>query len=134
MATRARFDMKGMSDYLEAIQKAGLDIDAAAKRALEKGAAVLQAEMNGLAPVGETGNLKGSIVIDGPFQDGNLNYVEVGVIHADAKTAIYANVQEYGSPSKNIPAQSYIRLAVTRKKSAVMRAIRESLKAEGMTD
>jgi HK97 gp10 family phage protein len=133
MATRARFDLKGMSEYLEQIQQAGVDIDAAAKRALEKGASILQAEMDSLVPV-DSGNLKGNIVISGPFQDGNRNYVEVGAITDDTETAKYANVQEFGSPSKNIPAQPYIRPAIDRKKSAVMRAIRESLKAEGMVD
>ena len=75
-----------------------------------------------------------NIVINGPFRDGNRNYVEVGVITDDAETAKYANVQEFGSPSKHIPAQPYIRPAIDRKKAAAMRAIRESLKAEGMVD
>ena len=134
MTTKATFTMNGMAKYLEDIQKAGLDIDAAAQRALVKGGGILQAEMDALVPVGLTGNLKAKIVIDGPYQDGNLNYVDVGVVHADAETAKYGNVQEYGSPSKNIPAQSYIRAAIDRKKTAVMQAIRVSLKAEGMVN
>ena len=133
MTTHARFELKGLDEYLEAIQQAGQDIDAAAKRALSAGAEILQAEMDILVPKDE-GNLQDHIVIVGPFQDGNLNYVEVGVVNADAETAIYGNVQEYGSPSKNIKPQSYIRAAVDRKKSAVKKAIRESLKSEGFVD
>lgn len=133
MTTRAKFDLKGMAEYLEAIQQAGLDIDAAAQRALLKGAVVLEEEMERLVPKDER-NLEAHIVIDGPHQDGNFSYVEVGVVNADAETAIYGNVQEYGSPSKNIKAQPYIRPSIDRKKSAVKSEIRESLKSEGMVD
>jgi HK97 gp10 family phage protein len=133
MTTRARFDLRGMAEYLEQIQQAGLDIDAAAQRALGKGGAVLETEMERLVPKDER-NLEAHINIDGPHQDGNFSYVEVGVINADEETAIYGNVQEYGSPSKNIKAQPYIRPSIDRKRSAVMKEIRESLKAEGMVD
>lgn len=133
MTTRARFDTKGFEQYLEAIARAGEDIDAAADRALLAGAQVLHKEMDILVPKDE-GNLQDHIVIDGPHQDGNLHYVEVGVVNADAKTAIYGNVQEYGSPSKNIKPQSYIRASQDRKGAAVKKAIRESLKAEGFVD
>ena len=141
MTTRARLDVKGLGEYLENIQKAGLDIDAAAQRALSEGAGILHAEMDHLVPVGDSsegdkhpGNLRKNIVIVGPFQDGNVSYVEVGVVNADAETAIYGNVQEYGSPSKHIRPQSYIRAAVDNKAAAVKKAIRESLKAEGFVD
>jgi HK97 gp10 family phage protein len=133
VTTRARFELKGLSEYLEALQQAGVDIDAAAQRALEAGGTILEAEMETLVPVDE-GNLKAHIVMDGPHQDGNFSYVEVGVVGADEKTAIYGNVQEYGSPSKNIKAQPYIRPAIDGKRLAVNRTIRESLKAEGFVD
>jgi HK97 gp10 family phage protein len=131
MTTRARLDFsRGISAYLEDLQKVGVDIDAAAQGALSKGAEILHAEMDRLVPK-ETGNLQEHIVILGPFQDGNVSYVEVGVVGADAETAIYGNVQEYGSPSKNIKPQSYIRAAIDNKAAAVKKAIRESLKAAG---
>lgn len=133
MTTKAKFDLRGMSEYLEEIQQAGLDIDAAAQRALEAGGAVLEAEMDRLVPV-DQGDLQNAIVIDGPHQEGNFSYVEVGVVNADVHTAIVGNVQEYGSPSKNIKAQPYIRPAIDRKKSAVKNAIRESLKSEGFVE
>jgi len=133
MTTHAKFDLRGMAEYLEAIQQAGLDIDAAAQRALMKGGAVLEAEMDHLVPV-ESGDLKKAIKIDGPHQDGNFSFVEVGVVNADREVAIYGNVQEYGSPSKHIKAQPYIRPAIDGRKAAVKRAIRESLKAEGFVD
>lgn len=133
MTTRAYLTTKGLSEYLEKVQQAGVDIDAAAQRALMKGGVVLEAGMEALVPV-DKGNLKAHVNIDGPFQDGNYNFIEVGVVNADAETAIIGNVQEYGSPSKNIPAQSYIRAGVDQKKSAVLREFRASLKAEGLAD
>jgi HK97 gp10 family phage protein len=141
MTTRATLDVKGMDQYLEAIQKAGIDIDAAAQRALAAGAEVLHAEMDHLVPVGNAaegdehpGNLRKAIVIEGPYQDGNVSYVQIGVVNADADTAIYGNVQEYGSPSKHIKPQSYIRAAVDHKAATVKRTIRESLKSEGFVN
>jgi hypothetical protein len=134
MVTKATLNVKGLAEYLESIQQAGLDIDAASQRALMRGGVVLEAEMDALAPVGESGDLKSAVVLDGPYRDGNFNYVEVGVINASAEVATYGNVQEYGSPSKNIPAQPYIRPSIDNKRAAVMREVRESLKAEGLAD
>jgi len=133
MTTRAKLELKGLDEYLEALQRSGVDIDAAAQRALEKGGVILEAEMEHLVPKDE-GNLEENVEIDGPHQDGNFSFVEVGVVNADAETATYGNVQEYGSPSKNIRAQPYIRPSIDTKAAAVKRAIRESLKAEGFVD
>jgi HK97 gp10 family phage protein len=141
MTTQGRFDLKGLDEYLEAIAKAGLDIDAAAQRAILKGAEVLQDGMLGLVPVGDAakgdphpGNLMRHIQVKGPLQDGNYSYAEVGVIHdlsfTDADTAAYGNVLEYGSTRQ--AAQPYIRPAIQGKKSAVLRTMKESLQSEGM--
>ena len=141
MTTKATFNLQGMAKYLEDIVQAGIDIDPAADRALQAGAQVLHPEMQRLVPVGNAaegdehpGNLKRNIVIAGPFQEGNLHTIEVGVLDADKETAIYGNVQEYGSPSKHIPAQPYIRPAIDGKKSATKKAIKQSLVSEGFVD
>ena len=135
MTTKARLELKGLDEYMDALQKAGKDIDAASQRALSKGANVLQPEMIDLAPEDE-GNLKSHIVIDGPYQEGNLNFVLVGVVSADAETSRYGNAQEYGwsSGGKFHPGKPYIRPAIDRKRALVLRTIRESLKAEGLAD
>lgn len=125
--------MKGMAEYLEAIAQAGLDVDAAAQRALVKGGEILKKEMIRLVPKDER-NLEANIEIAGPFQDGNFSYVEIGVIDADEETSIYGNVQEHGSPSKHIKAQPYIRPSIDGKKNAVKKAIKDSLKVEGFID
>jgi len=133
MPIKAGFSTKGFESYLEDIQQAGKDIDAAAARALQAGAGVLLPVMVELVPKDEH-DLERSLVIDGPHQDGNRIYIDVGLIDAPKEIAIYGGVQEYGSPSKHIQAQSYIRAAWDRMKSKVSKAIRGSLKAEGMVD
>jgi HK97 gp10 family phage protein len=141
MTTKASFNLNGMAKYLEDIVQAGVDIDPAADRALQAGADVLLPEMQRLVPVGDSaegdehpGNLKRNIVIEGPTQAGNLHTIEIGVLDADAETAIYGNVQEYGSPSKHIVAQPYIRPAIDGKKAAVKKAIKQSLVNEGFVN
>lgn len=141
MVTQGYFDLKGMSEYLEEIAKAGKDIDLASQRAIAKGSDILKVEMKTLCPIGDAakgdphpGNLFAHIQIKGPIQEGNFNYAEVGVIHdaayTDADTATYGNVQEYGSATNK--AQPYIRPAIDSKRRIVMATMKESLKEEGL--
>ena len=122
---------KGLDEYIEEIQRTGRDVDAAVARAASQGADVLLNDMQALVPVDE-GDLQGELKVDGPHQDGNRIYIEIGLIDAPKEIAIYGNVQEFGSPSKNIPAQSYVRAAWDRMKSKIMQAVKASLQAEGM--
>ena len=140
MTTQDYFNLSGLGDYLEEIARAGKDVDGAAQRALQKGSVILQDGMTSLVPIGDAakgdphpGNLLRHIQIKGPLQEGNYSFAEVGVIHdiafTDPDTAIYANVQEYGSATNH--AQPYIRPAIDGKKSAVMREMKQSLSEEG---
>lgn len=130
MATKGQLSLNGLSGYLEDLARAGQDVDAAAKRALEVGAEPILDQMKKDVPK-DTHNLENHLAVDGPHQDGNFVYVDIGVINADEDTAIYGNVQEYGSSSN--AAQPYIRPALKSKKGAAMRAMKESLKSEGFT-
>lgn len=141
MVTQGYFDLKGFGEYLEEIARAGQDIDAAAQRAIAKGADILEVEMESLVPIGDAakgdphpGNLLAHIKTKGPLQEGNFSYAEVGVIHdlayTDAETAIYGNVQEYGSATNK--AQPYIRPAIDSKRRTVMTTMKESLQEEGL--
>lgn len=130
---RAKLELKGLDEYLEALAKAEIDIDAAVQRAVVKGGEIIEREMVRLVPKDER-NLEAHINIDGPHQDGNFNYIEVGVVNADANTAIYGNVQEFGSPSKNIKAQPYIRPSIDGKRRAFWNEVKASLKAEGFVE
>lgn len=137
MATKGQLSLRGLEAYLEELARAGQDVDAAVKRAIQAGAQPIVEQMLQDVPVGDPkvdphpGNLKKHITIDGPHQEGNFVYVDVGVINPDDETAIYGNVQEYGSPSNR--AQPYIRPALKSKRSAAMSAMKESLKNEGFT-
>ena len=128
MAVIGKLEFRGLANYLEEIARAGLDVDAAAARALEAGAVPILAAEKVLVPK-DTHNLEAHLDVDGPHRTGNFTYIDIGVITADKVTAIYGNVQEYGSSS--VEAHPYIRPAFKSKKAAAMRAMKESLKTEG---
>lgn len=130
MATTGRLDLGGLAVYLEDLARAGQDVDAAAERALEAGAQPVLAEMKRLVPKDEH-NLEAHLGTDGPNRDGNLISIDIGVINPDKHTAIYGNVQEFGSSS--VTAQPYVRPPFKTRKAAAMRAMKDSLKAEGFT-
>ena len=129
MATTGKLELSGLANYLEELARAGQDIDAAAGRALDAGAQPILAQMKVLVPK-DTHNLEGHLTIDGPHRTGNFSFVEIGLVAADKETGIYGNVQEYGSSS--VQAQPYVRPALKSKKAAAMRAMKESLKSEGL--
>jgi HK97 gp10 family phage protein len=134
MATKGRINTKGFEQYLERIARAGSDIDAAAGRALQAGGDVLLAGMKRRVPK-DTRNLEEHLVIDGPHQDGNYIYIDVGIPsdkRTDAETARYGNAQEYGTSS--MPAQPYIRPTMDEERAKARRAMRSSLKKERMVD
>lgn len=107
MASRTKLTTKGFEQYLERLAQAGRDIDQVSDEALIQGGEILLNGMKTRVPKGETHNLEKSLKVDGPHQDGNFHFVEVGVLDADADTARYGNVQEYSSAST--PAHPYIR-------------------------
>lgn len=107
MVVRAKLETKGIREYQERLAQAGQDVDLAADQALEAGGQVLLDGMQRRVPK-DTHNLEEHLVMDGPHQDGNFHYIEVGLSkRADAETARYGNAQEYGTSSH--PAQPYIR-------------------------
>lgn len=126
MTTQGKFSLNGVAAYLEDLQKLVDDIDALADEVLLEAGNVIQADMRSLVPV-DTGNLHDHITIDGPHQDGNFHYVEIGVIHdlsfTDANTAIYGNVIEYGST--RVMAQPYIRPALAKNKTIIRKTLKK---------
>lgn len=127
MAARVKVSTKGLEESLEALAQLGADLDAAAGGALLAGGEVLKAGMRRRVPK-DTHNLEDHIDIDGPHRDGNLHYIEVGVVNADADTARYGNAQEYGTSS--MPAQSYIRSTVDSDKGRASKAMKAVLVEE----
>lgn len=126
---KGQLSLKGLEAYLEDLAQAGKDVDAAAQKALLAGGEVLAAEMRVLVRK-DTHHLEQTIGVSDPQQDGNFSYVNVGVITDDAETAIYGNVNEYGSSS--VEAQPYVRPPFRSKKAAAMKAMKASLESDGM--
>lgn len=129
MATTGKLSLDGLRPYLEDLARAGQNVDAAAKTALEAGGEVIAREMVQRVPK-DTHHLEETIAVDGPYQSGNFVYVQVGVITGDKETAIYGNVQEFGSSS--VEAQPYVRPSFQAKKAAAMRAMKQSLQSAGV--
>ena len=126
---KIKVSTKGLADSLEQLAQLGKDLDAAASQALLAGGEILKAGMVQRVPK-NTHNLENHIGIDGPTQDGNFIFIEVGVIGADATTTRYGNAQEYGTSS--MPAQSYVRSTVESDKSQASKAMLQALR-EAMT-
>lgn len=130
---KATINTKGMEGLLEDIQRAGLNVDAAADRALLAGAQVAQAGMKRRAPK-DTHNLEEHVKIKGPITNGTKHSIDVGLIHdksyTDEETARYGNAQEYGTSS--MPAQPFIRPTMDEDRAKISKAMEASLKVEGV--
>lgn len=126
MPTKAKLTTTGFDKYLEKLVKLEADVDAATVAALAAGAEVMQKGMIKRAPE-DTGNLKAHIKIKGPDSEGNFHVVEVGVIDADATTARYATVQEFGTPRR--AAHSFIRATMDEDKRKIKYAMTKAFKA-----
>ena len=126
MTTRLKLETKGFSEYLERVAQAGKDLDTAADQALAAGGEILLAGMQRRVPK-DTHNLEGNLEMTEPQRDGNFHVIEVGLSKkADAETARYGNVQEYGSSS--MAAQPYVRPALDEDMGKARVAMRQILK------
>jgi|SRR3990172_570445 len=128
MTTRAKIETKGFAEYLEKLALAGADVDQSIGKALQAGAEVAKEGMERRVAK-DTHNLEEHIEVSEIKRDGNFSYVEVGVLHADAETARYGNAQEYGTAS--MPAQPYIRPAMSEDAGKIKKAMKDSLVQDG---
>jgi hypothetical protein len=134
--------MKGIEDLLEMIVRKGLNVDAAAAKAVTAGGEEILDGMLGNVPVGDAakgdphpGQLMHTLKRTEPMLDGNYTFVIIGMpMDAPADVARYGNAQEYGygRGGKQYPPQSYIRKGVDEKKAAARRALKKVLQEEGM--
>jgi HK97 gp10 family phage protein len=106
MPIKTKLTTKGLEEWLERLAQAGQDIDAVAGEALVAGGEILLDGMRRRVPV-DTHNLQNHLNLQGPSQDGNFIFVEVGLQGAEAETARYGAAQEFGTSS--MPAQPYVR-------------------------
>ena len=123
------FKLKGFDEYLQVIADAGKSVDGAAEKAVIAGADVLLAGMQRRVPK-DTLNLHDHLKRTQPKREGNFVSVQVGVLEADADTARYGNVQEFGSAT--MKAQPYIRPTLDGDRAKMRRAQREALEADGV--
>jgi HK97 gp10 family phage protein len=78
----------------------------------------------------DTGNLAKSLSVSEVQQDGNLVYVDVGLLSdVDGETARYGTAQEFGT--SKMAAQPYVRPAFDEDGKRAKAAMRESLKERG---
>ena len=121
MTTRGKITTSGFEEYLEKLAKAGRNIDAVAARALQAGGEVaLEGMQKRVAE--DTGNLKDTLRIVGPKQEGNYVFILVGLVNADGETTRYGNAQEYGSSS--MPAHPYVRPTMDEDKVKIRKAMK----------
>jgi HK97 gp10 family phage protein len=133
MATKGKFDLKGLNEYLERIAEAGLNVDAAVKKALEAGGRAALEGMLMRVPI-DTHNLQEHLTVDPVKREGNYSFIRVGIPHniqqTDAETARYANAQEYGTSS--MAATPYIRPTIEEDGALIKRVMKDVLKEEGV--
>ncbi|MHB9031922.1 MAG: HK97-gp10 family putative phage morphogenesis protein [Anaerolineae bacterium] len=131
---KASLSVKGVDEMLEGLAKAGEDVDEAASEAVVAGGAVALAGFKSRVPV-DTGQLRDSLVVTDPEQEGNvitvtMGHPRTGPQKAPADVARYGNVQEFGSSS--MAAQPYVRPTMASDKGKINRAMVETLKERGV--
>lgn len=125
MGTKASLKLD-MQPYLEQIARLGEGVDAATDEMMEAGAQVALAGMKRRVPV-DTGHLQESLTTSEAQTDGNYHFIEIGLLGVDEKTAIYGNVQEFGSSS--VKAHPYVRSTMKGDRSKIRKAQRAALSA-----
>lgn len=132
---KTAFQITGLEDYLDTLQRAGEDIDKISREALAEASEILVADMKARVPV-DTGNLLSHITIKVPTASGHYNYREIGIIYdigyTDKKTSIQARAVEFGSI--RMAAQPFIRPAIRANKTRIMDLFRRSLQSKGLID
>lgn len=116
--------LKKMMEDLTEMERS--EVDAVAAEMLDAAADLLLEGMLKRVPIDQH-DLEKTLWRDSVKQDGNLFSVEVGLMDAPKKIAIYGNVQEYGSGS--VPAQSYVRATEKADKGKVYRKMRQIFKS-----
>ena len=77
-----------------------------------------------------TGKLKNNLKRGEVQREGNVSFIEIGLVDAPGDVVRYGTVQEYGSSS--VKAQSFLRTTMNEDKSKIYRAMQAKLKARGL--
>ncbi len=128
---RGVFQLKGLDDYFAAIQKAGLDVDVAAAKAVDAGGDIMfEAVQTSAAPYRESGELESSISRSSVQQDGNYTFVEVSVDKSGQVD--HELFVEYGT--SDTPARGFFRSGIDHSRNKVRAKWREIFKSMGLAE
>ena len=120
-------NLQHMLEDLDEMERS--QIDEIAADMLDAGAEVALAGMQRRVRV-RSSKLKNSLMRSEIKQEGNISFVEIGLIDAPGEVVRYGTVNEYGSSS--VPAQSFIRATMSEDKDKIYRAMKARLKARGI--
>jgi HK97 gp10 family phage protein len=118
---------KKLQEMMETLATMETDINAVAGEMLDAGADVVLAGMKRRVPK-RTGKLHDSLKKGEVQRDGNVSFIEIGLIDAPAEVVRYGTVQEFGSSS--VSAQSYLRATMKEDKSKSTKAMKAVLEKE----
>lgn len=128
-----KFQLTGLDQYLEKIQKAGKNIDDAVAKAVEESAVPIFEDIRKWAEKHEmTGAVLAGVNISQVQMEGNKFWVEVGIDSDKSKFSWHAVFVEYGSPTT--PPDPGIRPAFANNKKNVKQIQRNVLKKGGIPD
>lgn len=131
MPVRGVFQLKGLDEFLEAIQQAGHDVDVVAAEAVEAGGEIFFNAVDANAkPFRDSGDMENTISRTEPQRDGNYTFVEVAV--DPAGEIPYETFVEYGTSS--MAAKGFFRAAIDHNRAKVRAAWRAIFKARGLAD
>jgi HK97 gp10 family phage protein len=140
---------KGIEEWLEAVVRAGQDVDAVADRMVEAGAEVIHQDLVNRVAV-DTGALKSHLQQTGKgpvVREGNKHSIEIGLLDLGRvmpaygtrgprkgrkqypREFLYGIILEYGSSS--MAAQPYIRPAFDNNRAKEREAELQALRASG---
>jgi len=131
------FQLNGLEQYLENIQRAGNDVDVAASEAVDAGAEIVFEDVQANAPVLKKddprrvkGQLKSDVYRTEVQHDGDYHFVVVGV--DEKKDLPYETFVEYGT--SDTAAQPFFRPGFDNNRNKVHAAEREILKDKGLVE
>ena len=112
---------KELQEMMETLAMMETDINAVAGEMLDAGADVALAGMKRRAPK-RTGKLHDNLKKGEVQRDGNVSFIEIGLIDAPGEVVLYGTVQEFGSSS--VSAQSFERATMTEDKGKIRKAMK----------
>ena len=132
-ALSAKFSVSGVEEFFEKIEKAGKNVDAACKKAIDAALPVIEKPMReGAERHRLTGDVVGALEVKEAKQEGNYIYGTVGIDFDKHPEAFEAVFQEYGDGHSPEFPDPFIRPAVDDHVREINRTIKKTLQKEGM--